>query len=98
MMRAALDRVHVYVRPVSPVEDEIVVVALGDSIHAGSPFWDPDPAVRTQIGERLDEQSQWEFWAARKDRRLRFHNCGVYGDRTDQIAKRFERSTAGADA
>ena len=49
-------------------EGEIVVAALGDSIHAGSPHWDPDPAVRERIGDELDERSQWEYWAARADR------------------------------
>lgn len=78
-------------------EGTIVVAALGDSIHAGSPYWDPDPDVRAQIGDELDEQSQWEYWAARKDGRLRFRNCGVYGERTEQIAARFDACAAGAD-
>jgi len=78
-------------------EGTIVVAALGDSIPAGSPYWDPDPDVRAQIGDELDEQSQWEYWAARKDERLRFRNCGVYGERTEQIAARFDVCTAGAD-
>jgi hypothetical protein len=64
-------------------EGTIVVAALGDSIHAGSPSWDPDPDVRARIGDELDEHSQWEYWAARKDKRLRFRNCGVNGERTD---------------
>jgi lysophospholipase L1-like esterase len=83
---------------VSRGEDEIVVVALGDSIQAGSPYWDPDPEVRARIGEKLNEQSQWEYWAARADPRLRVRNCGVYGERTDEIAKRFEHCTEHAEA
>jgi lysophospholipase L1-like esterase len=75
----------------------IVVAALGDSIHAGSPYWDPDPDVRATYGDALDEQSQWEFWAARKDPRLRFRNCGVWGERTDEIAARFDTCVDGAD-
>ncbi|MBA3246294.1 MAG: hypothetical protein H0T61_14135 [Actinobacteria bacterium] len=78
-------------------EGEIVVAALGDSIHAGSPYWDPDPDVRASYGDDLDEQSQWEYWAARKDPRLRFRNCGVWGERTDEIASRFDACTADAD-
>lgn len=78
-------------------EGEIVVAALGDSIQAGSPAWDPDPEVRAQIGDALDPQSQWEYWAAQADPRLRFRNCGVYGERTDQIAERLDACTAGAD-
>jgi lysophospholipase L1-like esterase len=79
-------------------EGEIVVAALGDSINAGSPLWDPDPDVRRRIGGALDPTSQWEHWAAERDPRLRFRNCGVYGERTDQIAARFDACTAGADA
>jgi hypothetical protein len=45
----------------------LLVAALGDSITAGSPYWDPDPVVRRQIGPDLDERSQWEYWAARAD-------------------------------
>jgi lysophospholipase L1-like esterase len=74
-----------------------VVAALGDSIHAGSPYWDPDPEVREQIGDELDPQSQWEYWAARKHPSLSFRNCGVYGERTEEIAERLERCAAGAD-
>jgi lysophospholipase L1-like esterase len=75
---------------------EIVVAALGDSITAGSPAWDPDPAVQARIGEALDERSQWEWWAAARDARLRFRNCGVYGERTDEIALRLEEAATGA--
>ncbi len=78
-------------------EGQTVVAALGDSIHAGSPYWDPDPDVRAQIGDELDEQSQWEYWAARKDSTLRFRNCGVYGERTDEIAARLDRCATGAE-
>ncbi len=75
----------------------IVVAALGDSINAGSPLWDPDPDVRRQIGEALDPESQWEHWAAVRDPSLRFRNCGVYGERTDQIAQRLDACANGAD-
>jgi lysophospholipase L1-like esterase len=77
--------------------DRIVVTALGDSITAGSPAWDPDPAVRDRIGAALDERSQWEHWAAAADRRLGFRNHGVYGQRTDEIAARLDGATDGAD-
>jgi lysophospholipase L1-like esterase len=75
----------------------IVVAALGDSIVAGSPYWDPDPQVRARIGAALDAESQWEHWAALADARLSFRNCGVYGERTDEIAGRLEAAAAGAD-
>lgn len=75
----------------------VVVACLGDSITAGSPLWDPDPTVRKKI-ERPDEQSQWEWWAmvANPDYDLRNH--GVNGERTDEIAKRFQQAIDGAEA
>lgn len=78
-------------------EGTTVVAALGDSINAGSPLWDPDPDVRRQIGEELDPESQWEHWAALEHPELTFRNCGVYGERTDQIARRLDACAAGAD-
>jgi lysophospholipase L1-like esterase len=74
----------------------LVVAALGDSITAGSPLWDPAPAVRAGLGESADERSQYEYWAGRRDPRLTFRNCGVYGERTDQITLRLEGCAAGA--
>ena len=75
----------------------VQVAALGDSITAGSPLWDPDPAVRRKIGSAADERSQWEWWAARADPELSFANCGVYGERVEEIERRLEDCTAGAD-
>jgi lysophospholipase L1-like esterase len=75
----------------------MLVAALGDSITAGSPGWDPDPAVRARIRPAPDPESQYEHWARLRDPRLEFRNCGVYGERTDEIAARLERSAAGAD-
>jgi lysophospholipase L1-like esterase len=77
--------------------ERIVVAALGDSITAGSPFWDPDPVVRERIGDALDERSQWEHWAVLANPRLAFRNHGVYGERTDEIAARLPDAAAGAD-
>src|SRR5919108_1189262 len=74
------------------------IAALGDSITAGSPLWDPDPAVRERIGAALDERSQWEWWAARATAGLEFRNCGVYGERAEEIERRLEGCAAGADA
>jgi lysophospholipase L1-like esterase len=41
--------------------------------------------------------SQWEYWAARADSRLRFRNCGLYGQRTDEIRARLDECALGAD-
>lgn len=68
----------------------IIVTALGDSITAGSPGWDPDPRLR-----RPDADP--ELWAARADPRLEFRNCGIYGQRTDEIARRLDSCSEGAD-
>jgi lysophospholipase L1-like esterase len=53
--------------------------------------------VQIEIGADLDERSQWEYWAALFDPRLEFRNCGVYGERTDEIARRLDSCAAGAD-
>lgn len=73
------------------------VAALGDSITAGSPLWDPDPAIRAQLGSSLDRRSQYEYWAARRLGDVRLRNCGVFGERTDEIAARFETCVRGAE-
>jgi lysophospholipase L1-like esterase len=78
------------------MEDTTLVAALGDSIVAGSPGYDPDPRMRETLGFGADERSQWEYWAERKDPSLRFRNCGVYGQRTDEIAKRLDECAKGA--
>ena len=75
---------------------EIVVAVAGDSISAGSPLWDPDPAVRKRI-PAPDERSQWQWWAAQADPRLEFRTTAVYGERTDQIARRLDLVLEGAD-
>jgi lysophospholipase L1-like esterase len=76
--------------------ERIVVAVAGDSISAGSPLWDPDPAVRARI-PAPDELSQWQWWAARADPRLEFRTTAVYGERTDQIARRLDLVLDGAD-
>jgi len=75
---------------------KIVVAVVGDSISAGSPLWDPDPSVRGRIAAP-DERSQWQWWAARGDARLEFRTTAVYGERTDQIARRLDLVLPGAD-
>jgi lysophospholipase L1-like esterase len=75
-----------------------VVAALGDSITAGNPAFDPDPDQRAALGFGDDEQSQYEYWAERQDPRLRFLNCGVFGQRTDEISQRLDECAEGADA
>lgn len=81
------------------------VAALGDSITSGSPGYDPDPEQRATLGFGDDERSQYEYWAERGQAErgqtpepvLNIRNCGVYGQRTDQIAARLEDCARGAD-
>jgi lysophospholipase L1-like esterase len=73
----------------------VVIVGLGDSITAGNPGWDPDPALRS---EGSDPASQYLYWAANADPRLEYRNHGVGGERTDQILARFDEAVGdGAD-
>jgi len=73
-----------------------IVTALGDSITAGSPGWDPDPAVRSGI-DAPSPESSWEHWAALARPDIELRNCGVYSERTDEIARRLDACAAGAD-
>ena len=75
----------------------IEVAALGDSITAGSPLYDPDPEMREQLGFGEDEESQFEYWAAEENPQLDFSNCGVFGERTDEIAVRLADCAEDAD-
>ena len=76
--------------PAARPSGRVLVAALGDSITEGSPGYD------SRRGG--DETSQWEYWAARADPRLEFRNCGIYGQRTDEIAARLDECTRGVDA
>jgi lysophospholipase L1-like esterase len=73
-----------------------LVATLGDSITAGSPGYDPDPRERAVLGFGSDVESQWQYWAQKAHPGLRFRNCGVYGQRTDQIAARLGACAQGA--
>jgi lysophospholipase L1-like esterase len=67
-----------------------VVACLGDSITEGSPYWDS----RRRAG---DPAGQWEHWAALLHPELEFRNHGIWGERTDEIAARFDEAVDGAD-
>ena len=74
----------------------ILVAALGDSIAAGSPLWDPSARVRASMGAAVNPESEFEYWASKADPRLRFRNCGVFGERTGEIARRLDDCARGA--
>lgn len=80
-----------------PRRGQVLVATVGDSITAGMPYWDPDPEIRAGYGPLTDRRGQYQYWARRRlGRHVRFRNCGVPGDRTDQIAARLERCSEGA--
>lgn len=84
----------------SPAADQgpTTIAALGDSITAGAPLWDPDPTIRRQL-RVVDPRSQYEYWATdRLGPEVAFRNCGVIGQRTDEIRGRLEECAEGADA
>ena len=67
-----------------------VVSCLGDSITEGSPHWDS----RSRAG---NPESQWEHWAGLLHPGLELRNFGIWGERTDEIAKRFDEAVVGAE-
>lgn len=83
-----------FARMESDTKATIVVSALGDSITAGNPGWDPDPVRRLSEGD--DPQSQYLYWAARADPRIDFRNHGVGGEVTEEILGRFAVAVEGA--
>lgn len=75
----------------------LLVATLGDSITAGAPLWDPNPAIRAQLGDSPTPQSQYQYWARRRlGAQVRFRNCGVSGEVTEQIVTRLDACAAGA--
>jgi len=68
-----------------------VVACLGDSITEGSPYWDS----RRRAG---DPEGQWQHWAGLRHPGLELRNFGIWGERSDEIAARFDAAVAGAEA
>lgn len=66
-----------------------VIVALGDSTTAGTPaFRSPIEAPPNGAG---DEHSQFAYWLMQQHPDWRVLNRGVNGERSDEIAARFDR-------
>jgi lysophospholipase L1-like esterase len=49
------------------------------------------------LGFGDDERSQYEYWANKADPSLEFTNCGIFGQRTDEIAARLDSCAKDAD-
>jgi len=67
----------------------MIVVCLGDSTTAGTPlFKSPLEAPPDGAG---DERSQYPYWLRQAQPAWRVVNCGINGQRSDEIAARFDR-------
>ena len=79
------------------VQHKVVVVALGDSITAGNPGWDPDPERRKLEEPGNDVRSQYLYWAQALNPWLDCRNLGVGGERSDEILARLPAALTYAD-
>ena len=74
----------------------MIVVCLGDSTTAGTPlFQSPLEAPPDGAG---DERSQYPYWLRQAQPAWRVLNCGINGQRSDEIAARFDRDVLGQNA
>jgi len=76
------------------VQTRIRIVALGDSTTAGTPGY-LSPIEAPPHG-RGDETSQYAYWLMKVHQDWEVLNRGVDGQRTDQIAARFDRDVIAA--
>ena len=67
----------------------VVIVALGDSTTAGTPLF--ESPIEAPPNGRGDERSQYAYWLMARHSDWRVLNRGVNGERSDQIAARFDR-------
>ncbi len=76
------------------MQTRIRIVALGDSTTAGTPgFLSP---IEAPPHGRGDETSQYAYWLMKAHPDWEVLNRGVDGQRTDQIAARFDRDVVAA--
>ena len=72
----------------------ITIVALGDSTTAGTPQF-KSPIEAPPNGEG-NQESQFAYWLMKRHPEWTVLNRGVNGERTDQIAARFDRDVLAA--
>jgi lysophospholipase L1-like esterase len=77
-----------------PINMSTVIVALGDSTTAGTPaFKSPVEAPPNGAG---DVKSQYAYWLMQQHADWQVLNRGVNGERSDEIAARFDRDVLAA--
>jgi lysophospholipase L1-like esterase len=69
-----------------------MIVCLGDSTTAGTPLF-KSPIEAPPDGEG-DERSQFAYWLRQAHPEWQVLNRGVNGERSDEIARRFDRDVA----
>lgn len=67
----------------------MTIVCLGDSTTAGTPLF-KSPIEAPPLGQG-DERSQFAYWLTQAHPEWRVLNHGVNGERSDEIARRFDR-------
>lgn len=70
----------------------MTIIALGDSTTAGTPLF-RSPIEAPPDGEG-NPQSQFAYWLMQRHPEWRVLNRGVNGERSDEIARRFDRDVA----
>jgi lysophospholipase L1-like esterase len=71
----------------------VTICCLGDSTTAGTPLF-RSPVEAPPDGEG-DERSQFAYWLRRAHPEWQVLNRGVNGERSDEIAQRFDRDVLG---
>ena len=71
------------------MSQKVRIVALGDSTTAGTPAW--KSPIEAPPNGRGDQTSQYAFWLMQAHPEWEVLNRGVDGERSDQIAARFDR-------
>lgn len=72
----------------------MTIVCLGDSTTAGTPYF--ESPVEAPPDGRGDETGSYPYWLRQRHADWKIHNRGVNGERSDQIAARFDRDVLAA--
>ena len=67
----------------------MIIVCLGDSTTAGTPYF--ESPIEAPPHGRGDEVGSFPYWLRQRHPDWTVVNCGVNGERSDQIAARFDR-------